>query len=146
MSGRGIVLGMAIVLIAVTAAPVPGQDTALSAELEREILATALAFYSPPRGQVRWIESEDPALQPALVARLGERFLPWTEGARGPGGRLRFSPIEIVEPGRYRVSVSYRHRTPYHEGPLSTQTFLVGCDGSGCRILARGPGGAEHGS
>lgn len=138
-------MGMAMALVAVTAPPVAGQETALSPELELEVFATALEYYSPPRGQVRWIEVEDPALQRALSARLGDRFLPWTEGARGAGGRLRISGIEIVEAGRYRVTVSYRHRTPYHEGPFSAQTFLVGCNGSGCRILARGPGRGEQG-
>lgn len=142
MSTHALLVGATIALVAVTS-PAAAQDPKLSAELEREVLATALAFYSPPRNQVRWIESDDSALQGILLARLGERFIAWTEDARGEGGRLRVAPIEIVEPGRYRLTVAYSHRTRYHEGPTSTQSFLVGCDGSACQILARDPGGSE---
>jgi hypothetical protein len=142
MNALALLVGATIMLVSATS-PAAAQNPKLSADLEREVLATALAFYSPPRNQVRWIQSNDSALQRTLLARLGERFLAWNEDARGEGGRLRVSPIQIVEPGRYRLTVAYTHRTPYHEGPTSTQSFLVGCDGSACLILARGPGGGE---
>lgn len=129
--------------------------TPIPAAVQLDVYAAALAFYDPPRNQVRWIETTplesgagaplDPALQRALVARLGDRFHVWTEDAPGQGGRLRLSPIEPAGPGRWRLAVGYRHRTPYYEGSASTQRFLVGCEDGGCRILERGPGdGAER--
>ena len=116
---------------------------AIPAGIELEVYATALAFYSPLRGQVRWLEGFEPGLRRALIARLGDRFLPWSEGARGSGGRLRVSPIEAAGPDRYRLTVEYRHRTPYFEGPASAQAFLVGCDGLRCAIVSRGGVGGE---
>lgn len=134
MSARvGFVIG--VLLTAASAATLPAQDS-IPSVVELEIYATALEFYSPPRGQVRWLES--PVQREALIERLGDRFRPWVEGARGSGGRLTVSPIEVAGPDQYRLTVWYRHWTPYFEGPESSQEFLVGCDRAGCRILARG--------
>jgi hypothetical protein len=145
------VVGTAALVVG-TAAPLAAQDAAISAEVQLEVYATALGFYSPPRNQVRWIETTplepgvpaplDPGLRSALIARLGDRFLPWSENAPGQGGRLRVTPIEPAGPGRYRLGVGYRHRTPYFEGSVSTQTFLVGCEAGDCQILDRGGGTA----
>lgn len=145
------VVGTAALVVG-TAAPLAAQDAAIPAEVQLEVYATALEFYSPPRSQVRWIETTplesgvpaplDPGLRSALIARLGDRFLPWSENAPGQGGRLRVTPIEPAGPGRYRLGVGYRHRTPYFEGSASTQTFLVGCEAGACEILERGDGTA----
>ena len=133
-------------LLAASAATLLAQSTpansgargaAIPAAVEIEIYATALAFYSPPRGQVRWIESTE--YREELLERLGERFRSWVEDAPESGGRLRISPIEAAGRGRYRLTVRYRHHTPHFEGAESTQEFLVGCEGDACRILARGP-------
>lgn len=149
----------AALLLALAAAPsallAQKATTPIPAGVQLDVYAAALAFYDPPRNQVRWIETTpiepgvgaplDPGLQRALIARLGERFLAWSEDAPGQGGRLRVSPIEPAGPGRWRLAVGYRHRTPYHEGSASTQEFLVGCANGACRILERGSSvGAER--
>lgn len=138
MSAR-VVFALSSLLAAISAATLTAQDALvpIPPDVELEVYATALEFYSPPRGQVRWIESA--VFRVELIERLGDRFRPWVENAPGSGGRLRVSPIEGAGPGRYRLTVRYRHRTPYFEGPESAQAFLVGCDGPRCRILARGP-------
>jgi hypothetical protein len=145
VSARAVACGVVTLLAAAWAGPLAAQDAAagIGLDLEVEVYATALAFYSPPRDQVRWLESFEPGLRRALIARLGDRFLPWSEGARGQGGRLRVSPIEAAGPDRYRLVVEYRHRTPYFEGPISAQAFLVRCDGLRCAILSRGGVGGE---
>lgn len=124
--------------VATLAAQIP-----IPPEVELGVYATALEFYSPPRGQVRWLEST--ALRDGLIERLGDRFRPWVESAPGSGGRLAVSPIERAGPDCYRLTVGYRHHTPYFEGPESTQEFLVGCDRGQCRILARGPDATADG-
>lgn len=146
---------VAALFVALGAAPLAAQEAGarVPAAAEQDVYAAALAFYTPPRGQVRWIEMTpldaagdrtplDPGLRRALIARLGDRFLPWSEDARGQGGRLRVSAIEPAGPGRYRLAVGYRHHTKYFEGSASTQTFLVRCDEDACRILKRGPAAA----
>lgn len=135
--------------------PLAAQDDPIPADVRLDVYSAALAFYDPPRNQVRWIETTplepggraplDSGLQRSLIARLGDRFLPWTESAGGQGGRLRLSAIEPAAPGRYRLAVGYRHRTPYFEGAASTQSFLVGCEDGACRILEREPGTAMDG-
>lgn len=129
-------IALAMLLTCTSVATLAAQES-IPPDVELEVYATALEFYSPPRGQVRWIEST--AYRDALIERLGDRFRPWVENAQGSGGRLTVSPIEGAGPDRYRLSVRYRHRTPYFEGTESTQDFLVGCDRLRCRILARGP-------
>ena len=136
-------LASAATLPAQTTPPNPGAGgTPIPAAVEIEVYATALAFYSPPRGQVRWIESTE--YRGELIERLGGRFRSWVEGAPGSGGRLRISPIEAAAPGRYRLTVRYRHHTPHFEGAESAQEFLVGCDGAACRILERAPAADGH--
>lgn len=146
-------------LVAVGAAPLVAQETGAPVPvvaIQLDVYATALGFYAPPRGQVRWIETtpldatEDraplvPGLRRALIARLGDRFLPWSEDAPGQGGRLRVSTIEPAGSGRYRLTVGYRHHTTYYDGPASAQTFLVGCNEGDCRILERGPAADSDG-
>jgi len=148
----------ALLLVAAGTAPLAAQETGapVPETVRLDVYATALAFYSPPRGQVRWIEpapldaarGEAPLEREfvrALVARLGDRFLPGWEEQRGAGGRLRLSTIyPIGSSGRYRLAIGYRHHTEYHEGPASTQTFVVGCDRKGCQVLQRAPGAGPN--
>jgi hypothetical protein len=127
---------LAIVLTATSVGTLAAQGP-IPADVELAVYATALEFYSPPRGQVRWLESM--AHRKELIERLGDRFRPRIEDAPGSGGRLMVSPIERAGADRYRLTVRYRHHTPYFEGPESSQELLVGCDDGQCRILARGP-------
>lgn len=142
-----------LLLLAAGFAPARAQTTsAPSHPVAIDVYATALRFYDPPPGQRRWLESPmideigdptgaalDPSLVGDLVERLGDDFRPGTESARGSGGLLRVSPLRAVAPDTFRVTVRYRHRTAYAEGPATFQSFLVGRDGEGWRILARGP-------
>ena len=142
-----------LLLLAAGLVPARAQTTSVpSNSVAVAVYATALRFYDPPRGQRRWLESpmidesgapSDAALDPALAAdlleRLGDDFRPWMKSARGSGGRVAVSPLRAVAPDAFRVTVGYRHRTPYAEGPATFQSFLVGRDGAGWRILARGP-------
>ena len=141
-----------LLLLAAGFTPARAQTTsAPSYPVAIAVYTTALRFYDPPRGQRRWLESPmidesgaptgvplDPALAADLLERLGDDFQPWTRSARGSGGRVALSPIRAVAPDTFRVTVGYRHRTPYAEGPATFQSFLVGRDGEGWRILARG--------
>ena len=141
-----------ILLLLAGFVPAYGQTTsAPSSPVAIAVYTTALGFYDPPRGQRRWLESPmidesggptgvalDPTLAADLLERLGDDFQPWTKSARGSGGRLAVSPIRGVAPDTFRVTVGYRHRTPHAEGPATFQSFLVGWDGEGWRILARG--------
>jgi hypothetical protein len=150
-----VAVGSALQPVAPVVAPLAAQEaeTPVSRSIQLDVYATALAFYKPPRGQLRWIEAAplgverdraplDPGLVRTLIARLGDRFRPWSADATGRGGRLRLSAIEPAGRGRYGLSVGYRHHTEYYEGPVSAQRFLVGCDEAGCRILERGPAAA----
>ena len=145
---------VATILLLLTAGLVPARAQTTSAPSNPVAIAvytTALRFYDPPRGQRRWLESPmidesggptgvalDPALAVDLLERLGNDFQPWTTSARGSGGRVAGSPLRAVAPDTFGVTVGYRHRTPYAEGPATFQAFLVGRDGEGWRILARG--------
>lgn len=142
-----------LLLLAVGFVPARAQTTsAPSHPVVIAVYTTALRFYDPPRGQRRWLESPmidesgapagaalDPALAADLLERLGDDFRPWTESARGSGGRVAVSPIRAVAPDAFRLTVGYRHRTPYAEGPATFQSFLVSRDGEEWRIFARGP-------
>ena len=141
-----------LLLLAVGFVPARAQTTsAPSHPVAIAVYTAALRFYDPPRGQRRWLESPmidesgaptgvalHPTLAADLLERLGDDFRPWTKSARGSGGRVALSRIRAVAPDTFRVTVGYRHRTPYAEGPATFQSFLVGRDGERWRILARG--------
>jgi hypothetical protein len=145
---------VATILLLLAAGLVPARAQTTSAPsypVAIAVYTTALRFYDPPGGQRRWLESPmidedgaptgvalDPALATDLLERMGDDFRPWTKSARGSGGRVALSRIRAVAPDSFRVIIGYRHHTPYAEGPATFQSFLVGRDSEGWRILARG--------
>jgi hypothetical protein len=110
--------------------PVPGPDG--------EIYAAVLRFFSPPGGQLRWL---DPALLPGgeaparldeptvryLLGELGPRFarLEAEPGGSARGGVVRLSAIRRFAPDSAEVRAHYRHVSPYAEPPASELTFTV---------------------
>lgn len=150
----------AMLLVPWGGAPVVAQEPEayVPDDVQLEVYVTALAFYAPPPGQVRWLEAtplyEEQARPPfdyiflrALIGRLGDGFRLGSRGENGQGGRLRLSAIRPLRPSAvrplssrlYRLAIGYRHHTEHQDGPASAQTFLVRCDAAGCRIVQMAP-------
>lgn len=131
----------------------PHEHAETAPDVELQVLSTALRFYSPPRGQARWLEAErlpaapdaiaaplDRAAIDDLVLRLGAgRFC--AAGARDlcrsqRGGGLRVSPV-YRSGETARVAVSFESAQPHARPITSTQVFVLTRDASGWRIDQR---------
>lgn len=127
------------------------EDHVLSESDQIAALEAALRFYSPPRSQVRWLDTEalpafpgapashhDAALVDALVARMGPRFLRWRGEVNGPGVRMLWAGPFAMSEDTARIIVGSRFMTAYAPGPLTHQVLVVTRRGGGWRITSRG--------